>query len=104
MPTGLTAVMVAATPFWMVGIDAALGGDRLTRRAVLGLAMGFTGIVWLVWPDLVQSLAGATRPAMGVLRRRARAADRRRRLGVRIVVFAADTSLAAIRSGPRRLR
>jgi drug/metabolite transporter (DMT)-like permease len=55
--TGLTAVMVAATPFWMVGVEAAFGGERLTRRAVLGLAMGFSGIVWLVWPDLRASLA-----------------------------------------------
>jgi drug/metabolite transporter (DMT)-like permease len=55
--TGLTAVMVAATPFWMVSVEAAFGGERLTRRAVFGLAMGFSGIVWLVSPDLRASLA-----------------------------------------------
>jgi drug/metabolite transporter (DMT)-like permease len=55
--TGLTAVMVAGTPFWMVSVEAAFGGERLTRRAVIGLATGFSGIVWLVWPDLRESLA-----------------------------------------------
>ena len=63
--TGLTAVLVAATPFWMVGVEAALGGDRLTRRAVIGLAMGFSGIVWLVWPDLHASLADTHRTGPG---------------------------------------
>lgn len=63
--TGLTAVLVAATPFWMVGVEAAVGGERLTRRAVIGLAMGFSGIVWLVWPDLRASLADAHQTGAG---------------------------------------
>jgi drug/metabolite transporter (DMT)-like permease len=53
VPSGLAAVMVAAVPFWMVGLEALLpGGERLTRRAIAGLLVGFTGIVLLVWPDL----------------------------------------------------
>ncbi len=53
VPSGLTAVLVATCPFWMVGIDAMLpGGDRLTLRRVLGLVIGFGGIVVLVWPEL----------------------------------------------------
>ena len=86
--TGLTAVMVAATPFWMVGVEAALGGERLTRRAVIGLAMGFSGIVWLVWPDLRDSLADTHRTGAGFGAGRARAADCRRRLGARLVLLA----------------
>jgi drug/metabolite transporter (DMT)-like permease len=58
--TGLTAVLVAATPFWMVGIESVFGGERLTKRSVLGLAVGFTGIVWLVWPDLRASFGSTT--------------------------------------------
>jgi drug/metabolite transporter (DMT)-like permease len=54
--TGLAAVLVAATPFWMVGLEAAIGGERLTGRSVAGLSIGFAGIVWLVWPDLMASL------------------------------------------------
>ena len=53
VPSGLAAVMIAATPFWMTGTEALLpGGDRLTRRSMLGLLVGFTGILLLVWPDL----------------------------------------------------
>ena len=53
VPSGLTAVLVATVPFWMVGIDALIpDGDRLTIRRVLGLAIGFGGIVLLVWPEI----------------------------------------------------
>jgi drug/metabolite transporter (DMT)-like permease len=50
--SGLAAVIVATSPFWMVGVEAAGGGDRMTGRALAGLAVGFSGIVMLVWPEL----------------------------------------------------
>lgn len=44
--SGLTAVLTAATPFWMVLLEAfAPGGTRPTRRAVGGLVLGMCGIV-----------------------------------------------------------
>jgi drug/metabolite transporter (DMT)-like permease len=53
VPSGLTAVLVAASPFWMVGIESFMpGGEHLTRRRAFGLLMGFSGILVLVWPDL----------------------------------------------------
>ncbi len=53
VPSGLTAVAIATTPFWMVGVEAILpGGETLTLRKVLGLLIGFGGILLLVWPDL----------------------------------------------------
>ena len=72
VPSGLTAVLVATSPFWMVGIDAFVGrprrssqesdrakaGDPLTLRRVLGLIIGFLGIVMLVWPELHVEGAG----------------------------------------------
>jgi drug/metabolite transporter (DMT)-like permease len=59
-PSGLAAVLVAAVPFWMVGVEALLpGGERLTRRSVIGLLVGFSGIVLLVWPDLHINDGGA---------------------------------------------
>lgn len=53
LPSGLTALLVAAIPFWMVGVER-LAGDRtaLTPTRVLGLLIGFGGIVLLVWPEL----------------------------------------------------
>lgn len=63
--SGLTAVLVATVPFWMVGVEALtarraglVGGrqsdskDGLTARRVAGLIVGFAGIVLLVWPEL----------------------------------------------------
>ena len=53
VPSGLTAVLVATSPFWMVGIDALMAdGERLTVRRTLGLIVGFCGIVLLVWPEI----------------------------------------------------
>ena len=55
VPSGLTAVLVATVPFWMVGLDAVrTDGDVLTARRVVGLLVGFAGIVLLVWPELGQ--------------------------------------------------
>jgi drug/metabolite transporter (DMT)-like permease len=51
--SGLTAVLVAAVPFWMVGVERVLApGDRLSSRRAVGLMLGFAGIVLLVWPEL----------------------------------------------------
>lgn len=66
LATGLTAVLVAATPFWMVLIEALLPrGERLTLRTVVGLSIGFGGIVLLVWPDLVAERTGAAASRWG---------------------------------------
>jgi drug/metabolite transporter (DMT)-like permease len=56
MASGLVAVLVASTPFWMVGIESFVGGERLTRRVIGGLLVGFSGILLLVWPDLATAL------------------------------------------------
>jgi drug/metabolite transporter (DMT)-like permease len=52
VPSGLTAVLVATSPFWLTTIDVIFGGERLTARRWIGLAVGFLGIVTLVWPEL----------------------------------------------------
>jgi drug/metabolite transporter (DMT)-like permease len=58
--SGLAAVMVASSPFWMAGVEALhRDGERLTGYAVLGLVIGFSGILILVWPDLM--MAGGDR-------------------------------------------
>ena len=54
--SGLAAVIVAMVPFWTVLVEALLPrGERLTRRTLLGLGVGFLGIVVLVWPELAIS-------------------------------------------------
>jgi len=53
VPSGLTAVLVAMSPFWMVGVDAFMpDGARLSIPRVIGLFVGFGGIVLLVWPEI----------------------------------------------------
>jgi drug/metabolite transporter (DMT)-like permease len=64
VPSGLTAVLVATAPFWMIGADAVRrDGDPLVPRRIVGLAIGFGGIVLLVWPELHMGAAG--RPFLG---------------------------------------
>jgi drug/metabolite transporter (DMT)-like permease len=53
VPSGLTALLVAVVPFWMVGVERFAGeADQLTVRRSAGLIIGFAGIVLLVWPEL----------------------------------------------------
>jgi drug/metabolite transporter (DMT)-like permease len=60
IPSGMAAVMVAAIPFWMIGIEALLpSGERIRPLQFLGLLLGFGGLVLLVSSDLAQA-GGAT--------------------------------------------
>jgi drug/metabolite transporter (DMT)-like permease len=59
LPSGLIAVLIATSPFWMVSVEAAVtGGTQLHLREWLGLTIGFAGIVLLVWPDI--TIGGAS--------------------------------------------
>jgi drug/metabolite transporter (DMT)-like permease len=59
VPSGLTAVFVAVNPFWMVGIDALVGDGKVpTARQIVGLFVGFLGIVLLVSPDTRLAIGG----------------------------------------------
>lgn len=60
VPSGLAAVIVAMVPFWVVLVElGAGGGERLAARTLAGLALGFSGIVVLVWPALVSPVTTA---------------------------------------------
>lgn len=53
IPSGLAAVLVAAIPFYMVGVERFMpDGEPLSRRQIVGLIVGFAGIVLLVWPEI----------------------------------------------------
>jgi len=53
VPSGLTAVIVATVPFWAAGLEALLpSGERLSARKVLGILIGFAGVIILFAPDL----------------------------------------------------
>lgn len=59
IPSGLTAVLVAAIPFWMVGVERLMArlardahAEPISFRRFAGLVVGFAGIALLVWPEL----------------------------------------------------
>jgi drug/metabolite transporter (DMT)-like permease len=54
VPSGVAAVTVATVPFWMIGVETLRGdSDPISLRLVLGLLVGFAGILLLVWYDIV---------------------------------------------------
>jgi len=49
--TGYAALIVAVTPIWFLILETfVFRGDRLSRRGLLGLALGVSGIAILFWP------------------------------------------------------
>jgi len=68
VPSGVAAVVVASSPFWMAGIESVLPkGERLSRQGAIGLVIGFLGIVLLVWPDLTVGGDTGRQFAVGVV-------------------------------------
>ena len=52
VPSGLTALLVASEPIWLVLLSwACFGGERPGRRVVAGLALGMVGVGLLVVPS-----------------------------------------------------
>jgi drug/metabolite transporter (DMT)-like permease len=66
--SGLTAVLIATTPFWSALLERLLpNGERFTKRSLAGLALGFSGIVVLVWPELTHGGASGRSFIIGVI-------------------------------------
>jgi drug/metabolite transporter (DMT)-like permease len=66
--SGLTAVLIATTPFWSAIVERLIpGGERFSKRSLLGLAIGFSGIVVLVWPEMTVGGAGGRSFVIGVI-------------------------------------
>jgi drug/metabolite transporter (DMT)-like permease len=68
VPSGLTAVVLGTSPFWMVSVNAIMpGGDSLHARRWMGLVIGFCGILLLVWPDISIGGTGGRGFALGIV-------------------------------------
>jgi drug/metabolite transporter (DMT)-like permease len=66
--SGLTAVLIATTPFWSALLERLLpNGERFTTRSLTGLALGFAGIVVLVWPEMTNGGASGRQFVIGVI-------------------------------------
>lgn len=62
VPSGMAAVIVANLPFFVAGIEAVRrDGERLSPIGVLGLLIGFAGMLLLMWPKLTGVGGGARR-------------------------------------------
>lgn len=59
IPSGLAALFITTTPFWMIGIEALIpGGARLHGPTLLGMAVGFAGTLLLVAPNAAREGLG----------------------------------------------
>jgi drug/metabolite transporter (DMT)-like permease len=55
-PSGLAALLLAITPLWFLVLDSLLiGHHRIDGRGLAGLALGFSGTIVLIWPQLTAS-------------------------------------------------
>jgi drug/metabolite transporter (DMT)-like permease len=53
VPSGLAALLVATSPFWVVGIERLRrDGERVGARGLVGMLVGFAGLALLVGPQL----------------------------------------------------
>lgn len=53
VPSGPAALLVATSPFWVVGLERFLrDGERVGPSAIVGLLIGFGGLALLVAPNL----------------------------------------------------
>ncbi len=57
---GLSAIFNSATPLFAAMIAWSWLADRMTPARVLGLAIGFAGVVWIVWDKVGFKPGGST--------------------------------------------
>lgn len=66
--SGMAAVIVANLPFFMAGLEALRrDGERLSSLGVLGLLIGFAGMLILMWPKITAGGGGGLREFRGEL-------------------------------------
>jgi drug/metabolite transporter (DMT)-like permease len=60
IPSGLAALIITVSPFWMVGIEALVpGGERLHAPSIAGMLVGCAGAALLVSSDISSHSTGA---------------------------------------------
>ena len=68
VPSGFASLVVSTMPIMIALMEIVLpGGERLNLRGWAGTLLGTAGIVLLVWPALHHSMAGYSRPLLGVV-------------------------------------
>jgi drug/metabolite transporter (DMT)-like permease len=56
IPSGMAALFVTLSPFWMVGVEALVpGGARLHGPTIVGMLIGMAGTAFLVAPSAIEN-------------------------------------------------
>ena len=50
VPAGLAALLIASVPLWLVLMRSTVGGERVNRATLAGVAVGFCGLALLLLP------------------------------------------------------
>jgi drug/metabolite transporter (DMT)-like permease len=50
VPSGLAALLIASVPLWVVVLRSTVGGERVARGTLAGVAVGFSGLALLLLP------------------------------------------------------
>ena len=58
VPSGTAALLLTMSPFWMVGLEALLYRKRIHYPTLIGIAVGFLGILILIGPAVTGSPVG----------------------------------------------
>src|SRR5687768_603643 len=67
VPSGMTSLVLATTPLWMVLLESAEARTRPTPRILAGLAVGLVGLLILVGPTLSYPTGGVSLLGVGAL-------------------------------------
>ncbi len=66
VPTGFAALIVAVTPIWFLLLETfVFRGDRLSRRGIVGVALGLAGVAVLFWPRFSERTTLGIMPLLG---------------------------------------
>lgn len=59
IPSSLAALIITVSPLWLIGIEALLGGETITKGTLAGMTLAMCGAGLLVGPDVLrQGLSG----------------------------------------------
>ena len=64
VPSGLAALMIATSPFWLVGVEALMGGDPLHVPTIASMLVGAAGVALLLAPGGLTPLGPPGGPSL----------------------------------------
>ena len=67
VPSGMTSLVLATTPLWMVLLESVQARTRPAPRVLAGVAVGLVGLLILVWPSLSTQGGGVSLLGVGAL-------------------------------------